>query len=524
MDTTRDLTPVVPKKLRNAFFMLVACFALWGLLNNMTDNLVPAFERIFSQKPSDSAGVQIAFYGAYAVLAIFAAMLIEEFSYRTGVLIGLGFYIVGALIYLPACGLQDFNLFLAGIFILASGLSVLETTCNPYVLAMGPGKTAVRRLNFAQAFNPIGSLGGIILAKFMILSNLNTAGVEERAALKASDPAALASMVHTELFWVCVPYVGLIVVAAAIWFYFWRNKTATQAYTETNPTQDAPKGRISLIGLYLACVAVAVGAIIALDKCMSIQLDMVGQLLVVMAGPIAFMLIVKSYRTILCQLLSIPRYLLGVIAQFFYVGIQIGAWTWMTKYCMKELGLAEAPASTYYLLTLISFMLGRWVATYFMKRFNPASMMAYFAVAGVLCCAGAMYLPSDMVLFTVAGVAFPANVLCLVLTSACMSLMFPTIYGIALGGLNEKQRKLGASGLIMAIIGGAIITPWMATIAQADNSIFFNLMPTSMDSTMDANLSCSSLSVRAAYAVPALSFVVILLYSLAFRKPVNAQN
>ena len=208
MDNNRTSTvPIVPKQYRLPFFMLVSCFALWGLLNNMTDNLVPAFSKIFMINASESAGVQISFYGAYAVLAIFASILLEEFSYKAGVLIGLGLYMIGALCYIPAAIGQSFDIYLMAIFVLAGGLSILETTCNPFVLSMGSQETSVRRLNFAQAFNPIGSLTGIFLAKYFILAHLNDADMDTR---KAMDPEQLNAIVSDELFWVCVPYVGLV--------------------------------------------------------------------------------------------------------------------------------------------------------------------------------------------------------------------------------------------------------------------------------------------------------------------------
>ena len=157
--------PIVAKEYRLYFFLLVFCFALWGLLNNMNDTLVPAFAKIFMIKAVDSSLVQVAFYGAYAVLAMPAAFIIKKYSYRVGVLVGLGFYMVGAFGYVPAALLQNYNLFLVSIFVLACGLSVLETTCNPFVLSLGAQETSVRRLNFAQAFNPVGSIAGLFLAK-----------------------------------------------------------------------------------------------------------------------------------------------------------------------------------------------------------------------------------------------------------------------------------------------------------------------------------------------------------------------
>lgn len=677
---------MVPKRFRTVFFMLVACFALWGLLNNMTDNLVPAFETIFGIKPSESAGVQISFYGAYAVLAIFAAMMVEEFSYKTGVLTGLGFYMLGALIYIPACISQSFDMYLLGIFILAGGLSILETSCNPYVLSLGPEKTAVRRLNFAQAFNPVGSLAGIFLAKYLILANLE------------------GNSKAVQLFWVCVPYVGLIAVAAVIWFFFIRYKApevGSEQY-EMPEQDDSMKTGISkpkLIGLYGLCIAVPVAILLIINsvyvspklvdaeaaaktktnltapliiqeipresitdcaehgyistvatfiergcspklmneegktivelvnaniqkhaasvdslkeeekskytesvnkfrtaiskytgtpetdinlmpaeevsgkakalsaslnktilkeakdiekgkltpiqitlkgdkkaseetakyietkasaKDVSIWGNMVFQLVFVMLGPIAFTLLIKNYREMLISLLKLPRYWVGVIAQFFYVGVQIAAWTWLNKYCCKQLGIETDDAATYYIISLILFIGCRWVATYYMKKFNPADMMTLFAVVAIACCFGTMYLPTK-VLFSIGDLPFSTNIICLILMSGGMSLMFPTIYGIALGGLNNRIVKLGAAGLIMAILGGAIITPWMGSIIENATSMWAFLTP-GYDTTWDYALSTSDAAVRASFIIPAICFTVVLIYSLLFRKPLTSSE
>ena len=182
-------TPVVPRRYLGIFAMLTSCFALWGLLNNMTDNLVPSFQRIFMTSQSTAGFVQISFYGAYSAVAVFASLLIQKAGYRVGVLAGLGVYVLGALLYVPACILQSFWTYIVGIFVVAGGCAVLETTCNPYVLALGDESTAVRRLNFAQMFNPLGSFAGIILAQQLILSNLNPATMAERQAMA---PDALA--------------------------------------------------------------------------------------------------------------------------------------------------------------------------------------------------------------------------------------------------------------------------------------------------------------------------------------------
>ncbi|MGX4599944.1 L-fucose:H+ symporter permease [Faecalimicrobium sp. JNUCC 81] len=426
-----DNISVVPKKYRIHFIMLISCFVLWGLLNNMTDNLVPAFGKIFMLEAADASLTQVAFYGSYAVLALPAAILIKKYSYRHGVLVGLGLYIIGAIGYIPAAMLQNFNLFLASVFVLAGGLSILETTCNPYVISLGDEETSVRRLNLAQAFNPLGSLTGIILAKYLILGNLNSATYEERIAM---SPEALSTIRSNELLWVCVPYVGLVIIAIVIWCFFKKNKD--------------------------------------LEKDTSAELH-----------------IVHSIK----KLIKIPRYTFGVIAQFFYVGVQIAVWTWTIKYVMTTLGLDEAAAAEYYLIAIISFIICRWICTALMKYIDPAIMMAVFAIGGIACSLGTIYLPTYQ------------SVWCLVGISACMSLMFPTIYGIALKDLGEEV-KVGAAGLIMAILGGAVITPIMGKFI--DNGALSNIVP---------SFTGAEAAVRSSFLVPVICFAVVLIYSLCFR-------
>ena len=428
--------PIVPKKYMVHFVMLISCFILWGLLNNMTDNLVPAFGRIFMLEAADASLTQVAFYGSYAVLALPAAILIKKYSYRHGVLVGLGLYIIGAMGYIPAAMLQNFNLFLISVFVLAGGLSILETTCNPYVISLGDEETSVRRLNLAQAFNPIGSLTGIIMAKYLILSNLNPATYEERVAMSSE---ALSDIRSHELLWVCVPYVGLVAIAVVIWLFFKKNK-------------DSEK-----------------------DK----------------SGDLNILDSIK-------KLIKIPRYAFGVVAQFFYVGLQIAVWTWTIKYVMTTLGLNEASAVQYYLIAIISFIVCRWICTALMKYIDPAIMMAIFAVGGILFSLGTIYLPTNQ------------SVWCLVAISACMSLMLPSIYGIALKDLGEEV-KVGAAGLIMAILGGAVITPYMGSLI--DSGKFAGLAP--MFSGAEA-------AVRSSFIVPAVCFGVVLIYSLCFRSKKNA--
>ena len=446
---------VVPRRFLPVFAALVSCFALWGLLNNMTDNLVPAFQKIFGTSQSTAGYVQISFYGAYSVVAVLASFLVQKAGYRWGVLVGLGVYVIGALLYVPACIAQSFWMYIAGIFIVAGGCAVLETTCNPYVLALGDESTAVRRLNFAQMFNPLGSLVGIVLAQQFILANLHPATADERAAMA---PEALDAIVNRELFWVCVPYVGLCAIAAFIWLFFF--------FLKRSDVDDVSDAKV-------------------------------------------------EFGTVFSILAHSPRWYLGVVAQMLYVGVQIAAWTWMNVYCQKELGVSAKDGATYYLMAIISFIVCRWIATFVMKYVDPAKLMALFAAAAIVCSLGVMYVPSN-VLFSVGRLPFSANVLCLIAMSGCMSLMFPTIYGIALGGIDRRAHKIGAAGLIMAIVGGALLTPWMASIIGDADGAWTRLVPM-FSSEWDADLQLSQMSLRASFIVPVICFAVVLVYALLFR-------
>lgn len=484
------------------FAMLISCFALWGLLNNMTDSLVPAFQKIFTMDQSRAGLIQVAFYGAYAVLAIFASILVEEFSYRIGVLIGLGVYVLGALLYIPACTYASFDIYFIAIFVVAAGCSLLETTCNPYVLALGPAETSVRRLNFAQAFNPVGSVLGAFLARGVILAHLDPSTAAERAAM---EPAKLQTIINGELFWVCVPYVGLCALAICIWVFFLRINPFMSSYAEKK------RGIARVVQAGLFSVVPLTGLYFLFPN-----LNKVVWILLGMLGPIAYVLWVPDYRRMLGILIKSPRYVGGVIALFFYVGVQIAVWTWLNVYCQKELGVGPDVAANYYLCSIFLFIAFRWVATGLMKYLNPALLLAVFAALAIGASAGVMY-GSSSTLFTLFGMKFTTGVLCLIAISGCMSLMFPTIYGIALEKLEPQAFRLGAAGLIMSILGGAIITPWMGSVLGAKSSALFALVPQG-NGTWDANLMTSDLGLRASFLIPAICFAVVFVYAICFRK------
>ncbi|MBD1576921.1 L-fucose:H+ symporter permease [Vibrio sp. S11_S32] len=386
---------VIPKEIKFAFWLLCCCFAMWGLANNMTDVLIAQFRKVFTLTDMQSGLVQTAFYGAYFCLALPAALFIQRYSYKAGVLLGLGLFATGALLFYPAAQAMEYLPFLLALFVLAGGLSILETSANPYILAMGPEETATRRLNIAQACNPIGSITGVLIGKFYILSQLNPATDSERAAMAADE---LAKIQSDELYAVMMPYMGVAVVIALIWLLIL--KTKMPAAKDTSTTGESTFG--------------------------------------------------QAYRRIVKR----SHFTKGVLAQFFYVGAQIGCWSWTIRYVMQEVGGTEAEASTYLLTSIVIFSVMRWVCVALMKHIEPQKLLAALAAIAAILVA---------VIIVVGGLA---GAYALVGVSACMSLMFPTIFGLSLRDLGSDS-KFGGSFLIMAILGGALLTAIMGQISDA---------------------------------------------------------
>jgi FHS family L-fucose permease-like MFS transporter len=405
------------------FILLTSLFLMWGLANNMTDTLLAAFKKIMSMSDFQTSWIQMAFYGSYFCLALPAALFIKRFNYKSGVLLGLGLFISGALFFYPASNTQQYGHFLAALFVLAGGLSVLETSANSYIIIMGPSKTATRRLNLAQSFNPIGSILGVALSKYFILANLHQAGADARSSML---PEQLKEIQTAELNAVMGPYVGIAIVLLLIW--------VTIAVYKMPQASDS-----SALNL----------------------------------GPT-----VK-------RLLRNRNYATGVVAQFFYVGAQIGVWSFTIRYVMAELTVNEEQASTYYIAALIAFTLSRFIFTGLMKYFKPGTLLAVAAAMAIVCS-----------LYVIFGRGMSA-VIALVAISAFMSLMFPTIFGQAVTGLGA-DTKVGGSGLIMAILGGAVLTALQGIVSDATNSIHYS------------------------FAIPLLCFIVILLYSINTRKYAQA--
>ena len=409
------------------FILITSCFALWGFANDVTNPMVKAFSKIFRMSVTQGTLTQVAFYGGYFAMALPAALFIRRFSYKSGILMGLGLYAAGAFLFIGARSTGSYWPFLAAYFILTCGLSFLETSANPYILAMGDPATATRRLNFAQSFNPIGSLCGMFVAMNFIQARLNPMDSAARANL--SD-AEFEAMKQSDLGILIAPYVAIGIVILAIFL------------------------------------------VILLAKMPRVKEENA-----------------RSVGASIRYLLGIPRYREGVIAQFFYVGVQIMCWTFIIQYGTRifmERGMSEIDAEVlsqrYNIAAMILFCSSRFVCTWLMKYFQPGKMLYAFALAGLAFTLGIIFLP---------GIA---GLYCLVAVSACMSLMFPTIYGIALEGLGE-DAKFGAAGLIMAILGGSVLPPFQAMIIDRGTLLG---MP----------------AVNLSFILPTLCFAVIAIYGI----------
>lgn len=414
------------------FILITMCFALWGFANDITNPMVKAFSKIFRMSVTDGALVQVASYGGYFAMAFPAAMFIRKYTYKAGVLLGLGLYALGALAFFPAKLTGDYHPFLLAYFVMTCGLSFLETSCNPYILSMGTEETATRRLNLAQAFNPIGSLMGMYVAMNFIQNKLNPMDTAERAQLSQTEFEAVRD---SDLSVLIAPYlvIGLVIIAMLV--------------------------------------------VIRLSK-MPRNADQ--------SHSIDFIPTLK-------RIFSRRRYKYGVIAQFFYVGAQIMCWTFIIQYGTHlfmsqgmEEQAAEVLSQKYNIVAMIIFCVSRFVCTFILRFVKPGMLLMVLSIAAIILTAGVIMLNNIWGMY------------CLVGVSACMSLMFPTIYGIALKGMGD-DAKFGAAGLIMAILGGSVLPPLQASI-------------------IDCKTLFSMPAVNVSFVFPLICFVVIVVYGYKMRK------
>ncbi|MEQ8847695.1 L-fucose:H+ symporter permease [Botrimarina sp.] len=435
------------------FILVTLLFPLWGFANDVTNPLVKAFQEIFLIKTWQASLVQFAFYGGYATMAIPAALAIRKISFKAGILIGLGLYAVGALLFIPASYSMQFWLFLVSLYVLTFGLAFLETSANPYILAMGPKETATRRLNLSQAFNPAGSLIGMIVSSQLVLPFLAVS--EFRAAEKDAHPE-YASMLPAE-------------IDEAI-------TEELKEYAAENPSEHRQMQSHDLAvirGPYvvIALVVIALAVVFAVTKMPDPAQN---------EAPIHLTEVLRN--------LSSFRYVGGVVAQGVYVGAQICCWTFIIHYGVTLLGLSAAEAQNYNICAMVLFLCSRFVWTAALGRVSASLLLALLACGGVLFTAGAIFLPGYYGLYS------------LIAISCCMAVMFPTIYGIALDGLTVEDAKLGSAGLIFAIVGGALMPPLQGYLIDQGDIQF-------MGRTLE--------SVRYSFVLPLGCFVMVAIYGAA---------
>ena len=421
---------LIEKRFLLPFVLVTSLFALWGFANDITNPMVAAFQTLMELPASEAALVQFAFYGGYATMAVPAALFIRRYSYKTGIMIGLGLYVVGAFLFIPAAYYQEFSFFCLSLYILTFGLAFLETTANPLILSLGAKETSTRRLNLAQAFNPMGSLMGMAVASFVVLPQLlsdqrDAAGEVVYHGLDAVSKSQI--MLH-DLAIIRDPYViiGLVVLAVFVVFGF-------SKIPNTQPSGVNVKKTLTLKRLW-----------------------------------------------------NNAPYRYGVVAQVFYVAAQIMVWTFIIHYA-DRLGIDKATAQVYNIVAMVLFLCSRFVATFLMRYVKSSSLLAVFALGATLATLGTI---------VINGIA---GLYCLVAISFFMSLMFPTIYGLALENVKPEDTSLGAAFLVMAIVGGALMPPLQGFI-------------------IDAGVILGMPAVNVSFVLPMICFLVVGISGYSCRK------
>lgn len=430
--------PVVSKQILLPFILITSLFALWGFANDITNPMVSAFKKILELNNTQASWVQMAFYGGYFTMAFPAAIFIKKYTYKKGIILGLVLYAVGALLFYPAAAYEEFGFFLAALYILTFGLAFLETTANPFVLSMGHEKTATRRLNLAQAFNPIGALTGLFIAQTFILGSLQSDDIDAQGNVIYDTLAesAKTAVRTSDLMVVRNPYV--------------------------------------LLGLFILFMLV----LIALVKMPEKKEEGGG-----------------SVASAVKRLFKNKKFVEGVNAQMFYVGAQIMCWTYIYQYA-ETLGIDNRSAVTYAYWALGIFLGGRWIGTYLLKFVSSGKLLMYFAIGAMVFTLGAIFIEGMTGLYSLVGISF------------CMSLMFPTIYGIALEGVGE-DAKFGAAFLVMAIVGGAIMPVLQGAILDIGGSGYTDV---DILGVPEVNFS---------FALPLICFFVVAIYGMRTYKIYN---
>ena len=427
---------LVSKKYLFTFILVTSLFALWGFANDITNPMVAAFQTLMELSAAKASLVQFAFYGGYATMAVPAALFIRRFSYKKGVMLGLALYATGAFLFIPAAANQSFLFFCISLYILTFGLAFLETTANPFILSLGDKATSTQRLNLSQAFNPMGSLCGMTVASFIVLPQL------------ISDKRDAA---------------GKIIFSTL--------SEAEKAQIRLHDL-DVIRNPYVAIGC-VVLVMLIVFAISKMPKTESEERKAIGE--------------THTTAETLSNLWKNVIYREGVLTQMFYVAAQIMTWTFIIQYA-DNLGIDKATAQKYNIVAMVLFLCSRFIATFLMRFVNTRLLLSAFAVGAALCAVGAI---------TIVGMT---GLYCLIGISFFMSLMFPTIYGIALEDVDSRDTSLGAAFLVMAIVGGAIMPPLQGMI-------------------IDQKVIMGHPAVNVSFILPLFCFVIICIYGIrAYRK------
>jgi MFS transporter, FHS family, L-fucose permease len=389
--------PLFPSGHLVPFILVTVLFFLWGIPNNLNDVLIRQFTKSFAISRFEAGLVQFAFYLGYFVLAMPAAFLMRRLGYKAGFVIGLLLFGLGTFLFWPAAIVGRYGFFLFALFVIASGLSFLETASNPFIAQLGDPASSERRLNFSQAFNPLGSITGVLMGTIFIFSGVEL-DPRQIAAMKAQH--LYENYLRAETMRVVTPY--LVLSAVAI---FWALLILRTKFPRIQSEHEAGGDRGHFRELF-------------------------------------------RYR----------HFWMAVAAQFMYVGAQVGTWSYFIQYVQEFTHEPEKVAGYFLTGTLAAFGVGRFSSAWLMRFVEPILLLGAYAVINVVLVAFGILRPGW------------AGLWALFATSFFMSLMFPTIFALGLKGLGPNT-KIGGSLLVMAIVGGAILTPTMGLISEARHSI-----------------------------------------------------
>jgi FHS family L-fucose permease-like MFS transporter len=408
--------------------LVTSLFFLWAFLHNINPILIPHLKKACQLTDTQSSFIDSAVYLGYFLIAIPAGLFVHKYSYKKGIILGLILYATGALLFIPAASAQSYTFFLVALFIIASGATFLETVANPYISVLGDKETSAQRLNFAQSFNGVGAFVAPIVGGQVILSGVEHTPEE----LKRMSAGQLAAYLQSEASTVKIPYliIGAIVIVLILLFIFTHIPDVKE--DDSAVESHAPGADFSV------------------------------------------------------SVLKHKHLAWAVVAQFFYVGAQVGVGSFFIRYSKFVAGMAEKEAAFLWgSIAMVGFMVGRFAGTFFMKFIDPAKLLSIYAGISIILLAVGLTTHGNVALYSVMAVPF------------FMSIMFPTIFALGIKGLGE-ETKIASSFLVMSIIGGGIAPLFMGLISDKTSSI------------------------QMAYIVPLICFVIILYYGVKGHKVVKA--